>query len=341
MLEVKVFAVYNKNNKGRERKMKQKAIKRLFYILAAIVIFIPAVNITSFAMVEVREKAPEGLFADETAAERILDASAHHIDAQVYGDTNGYEAEYSGDDAEYAYEGQSDQIPANVLRSMLREKFFYTNTQGFYDAVEPEWKIIKVPPMNQNPDYPSGCESVAAVMLLNYLGFDVTASDFIENYLPTGYAPRKIFDNWFSSDPDVNFLGEPTSRGGWGIWAKGMASAVSSYIKDNGGGFTITASFSDTLDSLCDTYVKNDIPVLVWVTVGMETPRENITARVIGSDKTFTWISPNHCMLLVGYDETGYYFNDPMTGRREKYSKADSINSFTGNGSQALIIQKK
>ena len=31
-------------------------------------------------------------------------------------------------------------------------------------------------------------------------------------------------------------------------------------------------------------------------------------------DRIFTWISNEHCMLLVGYDEENYYFNDPHNG---------------------------
>jgi len=30
-----------------------------------------------------------------------------------------------------------------------------------------------------------------------------------------------------------------------------------------------------------------------------------------GTKETFTWIEPEHCFLLVGYDGDGYYFCDP------------------------------
>ncbi len=32
------------------------------------------------------------------------------------------------------------------------------------------------------------------------------------------------------------------------------------------------------------------------------------------TDEKFTWVSNEHCMLLVGYDEKGCWFNDPYDG---------------------------
>ena len=62
--------------------------------------------------------------------------------------------------------------------------------------------LLDVPLINQNPDYPNGCEAAAATMLLNYLGIDITLEDFINNYLPMSdvyekdgirYGPNQLF----------------------------------------------------------------------------------------------------------------------------------------------------
>ena len=42
---------------------------------------------------------------------------------------------------------------------------------------------IDVPYIDQSVKYPTGCESVSAVMLLQYLGVSVTVDEFIEKYL--------------------------------------------------------------------------------------------------------------------------------------------------------------
>ena len=42
---------------------------------------------------------------------------------------------------------------------------------------------IEVPYIDQSVKYPTGCESVSAVMLLQYLGYDITVEEFIDRYL--------------------------------------------------------------------------------------------------------------------------------------------------------------
>ena len=44
-------------------------------------------------------------------------------------------------------------------------------------------KIIQVPYIDQSVKNPTGCESVSTVMLLQYLGYEITVDEFIENYL--------------------------------------------------------------------------------------------------------------------------------------------------------------
>ena len=202
-------------------------------------------------------------------------------------------------------------------------------------------KIIDVPLICQFPDYPAGCESVAAVMNLKYYRFVITVDDFIDRYLFIGSAPYKKNNVWYSSNPDESFLGDPRSEKGWGIWAKGLERSIQRCLDCYTGNFSVESTFSESLASLCEKYIDNNIPVLVWVTAYMEPPRVNITPYIVGTDKTFTWISPNHCMLLVGYDEDNYYFNDPLTGKLEKYDKTASDIAFEGNGKQAVIITKQ
>lgn len=231
---------------------------------------------------------------------------------------------------------QDGQLTAADARYILRVS---AGLDPFAPSQPEKTKLIKADLICQFPDYPVGCEIVAAVMNLRYLGFNISVDKFIESYLPIGIPPTKLEDVWYSSDPNESFLGDPASDKGWGIWAKGMETAINRYLDTQDVAATVTCTYSETLESLCENYVYKGTPVLVWVTVGMETPRENISPIILGTeDKTFTWISPNHCMLLVGFDRTGYYFNDPTTGKLEKYTKDASNAAFVGNGSQALII---
>ena len=45
---------------------------------------------------------------------------------------------------------------------------------------------LEVPYIDQSVKYPTGCESVSAVMLLQYLGYSITVDEFIEKYLELG-----------------------------------------------------------------------------------------------------------------------------------------------------------
>lgn len=202
-------------------------------------------------------------------------------------------------------------------------------------------KIIDAPLIWQFPDYPAGCEAVAAVMNLKYYKFVITVDDFLDRYLFIGSAPVKHNNIWYSSDPNKSFLGDPRSDKGWGVWAKGLERSIQRCLDSYTGNFSVESTFEESLDSLCEKYIDKNIPVLVWVTAYMEPPRVNITPYIIGTNETFTWISPNHCMLLVGYDENYYYFNDPLTGKLEHYDKIASDIAFEGNGSQAVIITKQ
>ena len=42
---------------------------------------------------------------------------------------------------------------------------------------------IQVPYIDQSVKYPTGCESVSAVMLLQYLGYEISVDEFISKYL--------------------------------------------------------------------------------------------------------------------------------------------------------------
>ena len=41
--------------------------------------------------------------------------------------------------------------------------------------------VIDVPYLDQSVRYPTGCESVSAVMLLRYLGYEMSVDEFMSN----------------------------------------------------------------------------------------------------------------------------------------------------------------
>lgn len=67
---------------------------------------------------------------------------------------------------------------------------------------------INVPYISQKGRYPTGCESVSTVMLLQLLGYEISVDEFIENYLDChGFEMRD--GQLYGPDPNEHFCGSP------------------------------------------------------------------------------------------------------------------------------------
>ena len=170
---------------------------------------------------------------------------------------------------------------------------------------------IDVPYINQSENYPTGCESVTTVMLLHYLGYDISVDDFIENYLE-----MKDFENrdgvLYGPDPWKYFVGSPYDPDAFGCYAPVICKALEKIAGDS---FEIRDETGKDLDSLVESYFKNDMPVIIWNSINMREPIIGPEWKLLDTGENFTWISNEHCMLLVGEDEDSYIFNDPYENR--------------------------
>ena len=209
-----------------------------------------------------------------------------------------------------------------------------------YPAPSETAKIIDAPYIYQNYNYPNGCESVSTVMALQYAGINVSVDDFINYYLDMGSTPVV---GQTGPDPNVVYCGDPRLQSGWGCYSPVIMNALDKFI--NVTHYTCSRLTGASLDELCNTYIDNDIPVVIWATVGMiDSSAPSYYAH---------WTTPEgvqisynrklHVLLLVGYDENNYYFNDPMhmntngikyTG----YSKASVERAYSILNQQSIVI---
>ena len=84
---------------------------------------------------------------------------------------------------------------------------------------------IQVPYIDQSIKYPTGCESVSAVMLLKYLGYEITVDEFIQNCLEC--REMEIRDGvLYGPDPNKFFCGNPYDEESYGIYARGLQKAL-------------------------------------------------------------------------------------------------------------------
>ncbi len=194
--------------------------------------------------------------------------------------------------------------------------------------------VKKVPLIAQFPEYPTGCESVCAVMALQYANENVSVDTFVEEYLPKSHRFYTENGRHCGPSPYEYFVGHPRSTASYGCMAPVIEKAVAAYYGDDRRVQTVTGS---TLYALSARYIDRGIPVLTWVTIAMiETVPT--ASWYLEDGKRFTWPGNEHCMLLVGYDENYYYFNDPYQGKQVRYPKALSESRFAELGRQAVVI---
>ena len=172
-------------------------------------------------------------------------------------------------------------------------------------------KIISAPYIDQSVKYPTGCESVSAVMLLKYLGYDISVEQFIEDCLE-----QKEFEiregQLFGADPNLYFCGNPYDKDSFGCYAPVICNALKKVLGEK---YEVVNETNTPIEEFIRKYIDKDIPVIFWACINMREPIVGPEWRLFDSGEKFTWISNEHCMLLVGYDENGYYFNDPHENR--------------------------
>lgn len=200
--------------------------------------------------------------------------------------------------------------------------------------------LIDAPFIYQGIDYPNGCESVSAVMALQTLGIDMDVDTFIDEYLDCGYTP---IVGGKGGNPNSVYLGDPRSVYGWGCYAPVIARALKKFVPEED--FRVWTLSGTPVETLCRTYIDRGIPVIFWATVGMidSSAPEHYAHWTMPTGKYISYNVYLHCLLLVGYDDEHYYFNDPLVqasgGRKTVAYPKDAVDIAYGIlGRQAVVI---
>lgn len=199
--------------------------------------------------------------------------------------------------------------------------------------VHTDKQLLEVDYLGQG-GYPTGCESVTAVMALRYAGYDISVEEFIDCYLPQG-------DFWvegeqaYGDDPYQCFVGDPYSSSGFGCFAPALATALAGVAGED----AVADLTGTSLNSLCRKYIDQGTPVILWATMDMREPTAGRSWILADSGETFTWTAGEHCLLLVGYDQNSYYFNDPYEDKGlTAYDRQLVETRYQQMGSQALAL---
>lgn len=166
---------------------------------------------------------------------------------------------------------------------------------------------IEVPYIDQSVKYPTGCESVTAVMLLQYLGYDMDVDCFIETCLDCRNFEQRG-ETLYGPNPYEQFVGSPYDNESFGCYAPVICKALRKVLSNE---YEILDETGTEIEDLLEAYINQGMPVILWACINLREPIEGPCWKLLDTGEEFTWISNEHCMLLVGYDETMYYFNDP------------------------------
>ena len=192
--------------------------------------------------------------------------------------------------------------------------------------------MLEVPALSQ-ADWPTGCESVSAVMALNWAGANLTVEDFVYGYLPMDELWTDAGGRLCGPSPSDAFIGDPAGQG-YGCFAPVLARAMSQAAPAGYRALDLTGS---PLSELTDAYLRHNIPVVIWATMEMR-PVEAGTQWLLPDGEVFTWPSGEHCLLLVGETAEGYLLNDPRAGETVCYDKELVRRRYESLGSQAVAL---
>jgi uncharacterized protein YvpB len=199
-------------------------------------------------------------------------------------------------------------------------------------------KILEVPYIDQSVRYPTGCESVSTVMMLQYLGYEMDVDDFIEQYLPCEpFEEREGV--LYGPNPRVSFCGSPYDEESFGCYAPVIQKTLEQIV---GADYEVVDETGTPTSQLLAQYIDQGMPVVYWACINMREPIVGPDWMLKDTKEKFTWISNEHCMLLVGYDEDGYYFNDPQENHGLiKYPKEVVEHRHAAQYEQAVALRRK
>lgn len=210
------------------------------------------------------------------------------------------------------------------------------NYGGGFDVKEAGEKIINVPAISQYPELPTGCESVATTMILQYYGDNITAEEFAGSWLECSEAFYKSNGKLYGPDPNEVFAGNPFKESSYGCFADPIVNAINNHSQN----FTAQKITEKTLAELCEEYIDNNEPLLIWATMSMKESGVG-TKWYLEDGSVFSWIKGEHCLVLVGYNDDYYYLNDPMSGSVVAYQKNIVESRFSELGQQAICITRR
>lgn len=257
------------------------------------------------------------------------------LDTHLTSERSFYEA-YNGNNLVGVSSELAEGLQLSATKNVTR---LYAVNNGvrelIYDqSALPSTIMIDVPIMAQRPELIRGCESTALAMFLSYYADSEISKIEVAEKLRRDDTPKTIVNGMISfGDMHKGFVGSMTDRvkPGLGAYVEPVYDLAKEYVK---GVHNITgASFDQILN-----FVGNGQPVWVITPANYNKVSEYVIQH---------WITPSgymevtyleHSVVIVGYDETYVYLNDPQQGRVIKQPRISFEIGWENQGSQAMVV---
>lgn len=196
--------------------------------------------------------------------------------------------------------------------------------------------LLDVPAIRQLPELPRGCEVTSLAMLLEDAGVQTDKLTLAKQIKkdPTPFQ-RKNGKVYFGH-PNDGFVGDMYSltTPGLGVYHKPIKQLAEMYLPDR----IIDLTGSDF--SVLQQYLSKGVPI--WIIT-------NSTYKKLPESAFREWETPRgpikityyeHSVVITGYDQDYIYFNDPLTGEKNKKApRADFLDAWAQMGRQAITYQ--
>lgn len=181
---------------------------------------------------------------------------------------------------------------------------------------------------SQFPEYPTGCESIALKILLEYNGI-YTSGDEIINRLKKGQLPYKIEDEMYGGNPEIEFIGDPRNDYSYGVYNTPIAEVANTF-KAN-----IQNREGMELEEVLNLINENR-PVMVWTTINNLPSRISTIWIYRPTGEKIYWKENEHAVVIIGYNEAQVIVSDPYTGRITRYNKNTFRENYNYMGKRAV-----
>lgn len=193
--------------------------------------------------------------------------------------------------------------------------------------------LLDFPAIKQYPELPRGCEVTSLAMLLQGTGIDVDKMDLAKKIRKDTTPYKKENGKTYFGHPNDGFIGDMYSydRPGLGVYHTPIKNLAEEFLPNQMKDLTGT-DFSEL-----QIYLSLGVPV--WIIT-------NTKYEKLSDDYFEKWQTPKgeinitykeHSVLITGYDEKFIYFNDPISGEKnKKIIKKDFLDAWIQMGRQAI-----